>query len=66
MTADDTDNHTVWENITKAQACWGQLCQLLTHQGALQQVMGLFYKAMVQVALLYDAETWLLTQPLLC
>jgi len=28
--------------------------------------MGLFYKATVQAILLHGAETWALTQPLLC
>ncbi len=33
--------------------------------GAPQQVMSLFYKATVQAILLYSAEMWTLTQPLL-
>jgi len=65
MTADDTDDRAVRENITKARACWGQLCRLLTRQGASRRVMGLFYKATIQAVLLYGAETWSLTQPLL-
>jgi len=66
MTADDTDNRTVCENLSKAQARWGQLCQLLTRQGASPCVMGYFYKATVQAVLLFGAKTWSLTQPLLC
>ncbi len=65
MTADDTDDRAVRENITKARARWGQLCRLLTRQGASRRVMGLFYKATIQAVLLYGAETWSLTQPLL-
>jgi len=65
MTADDTDDCAVQENITKARAHWGQLCRLLTCQGASRWVMGLFYKATIQAVLLYGAETWSLVQPLL-
>ncbi len=30
MSLDDTDTVAVTQNIAKAQACWGHLCQLLT------------------------------------
>ncbi len=65
MTADDTDDRAVRENITKARTRWGQLCRLLTRQGASQQIMGQFYKATIQAVLLFGAETWSLTQPLI-
>jgi len=65
MTADDTDDRAVRENISKARARWGQLCRLLTRQGASTRVMGHFYKATVQAVLLFGAETWSLTKPLL-
>jgi len=65
MTADDTDDRAVSENISKARARWGQLCCLLTRQGASPSVMGYFYKATVQAVLLFGAKTWSLTQPLL-
>jgi len=66
MTADDSNAMAVSQNILKAQMRWGQLCQVLTQCGASRRVMGMFYKATVQAVLLFGAETWTLTQPLLC
>jgi len=65
MSSDDSDSMAVTQNIAKARARWGQLCRLLTRQGASRTAMGLFYKATVQAILLHGAETWALTQPLL-
>jgi len=66
MSLDDSDTMAVTQNIAKARARWGQLCRLLTRQGASCKAMGVFYKATVQAILLHGAETWVLTQPLLC
>jgi len=65
MSANDSNTMAVAQNITKARIWWGQLCQLLTQQGASRKAMGLFYKATVQAILLHGAKTWTLTQPLL-
>ena len=65
MSADDSDTMAVTQNIAKARARWGQLCRILTRQGASRRIMGLFYKATTQAVLLHGAETWALSQPLL-
>ena len=65
MSANDSDAMAVAQNLKKARQRWGQLCRLLTRKHANRCVMGLFYKATVQAVLLYGAETWNLTQPLL-
>ncbi len=65
MSANDSDAMAVTQNLKKARQRWGQLCRLLTRKHANRRVMGLFYKATVQAVLLYGAETWNLTQPLL-
>jgi len=65
LSANDSDVMAVSQNIVKARMRWGQLCHLLTRQGASRRVMGCFYKATVQSVLLFGAETWTLTQPLL-
>jgi len=65
MVEDDSDTMAVTQNILKARMRWGQLCRLLTRHGASRRIMGLFYKATIQSVLLYGAETWTLTQPLL-
>jgi len=65
MTSNDSDTMAVAQNILKARMRWGQLSRLLTRRGASMRIMGLFYKATVQSVLLYGAETWTLTKPLL-
>jgi len=65
MSANDSNATAVAQNLKKACQQWGQLCHLLTQKHANRHVMGLFYKATVQAVLLYGAETWTLTQPLL-
>jgi len=65
MSMDDSDTMAVSQNILKARVRWGQLSRLLTRRGASRKIMGLFYKATIQAVLLYGAETWTLTQPLL-
>ncbi len=65
MSADDSDTMAVTPNIAKACTWWGQLCRILTQQGASHRIMGLFYKATTQAVLLHGAKTWALSQPLL-
>jgi len=65
LSLDNSDTMAVAQNITKASAHLGQLCHLLTQQGASHWAMGLFYKDIVQAILQHGAETWTLTQPLL-
>ncbi len=42
MSANDSDTMAVTQNIAKACSRWGQLCCILTRQGASRQIMGLF------------------------
>jgi len=65
MSANDSDAMAVAQNLKKARQRWGQLCHLLTRKHANRCMMGLFYKATEQAVLLYGAETWNLTQPIL-
>jgi len=65
MSADDSNTMAVTQNIAKARTQWGQLCRILTRQGASRWIMGLFYKATTQAVLLHGAKMWALSQPLL-
>jgi len=65
MSADDSDTMAVTQNIAKVRSRWGQLCRILTRQGASCWIMGLFYKATTQAVLLHGAKTWALSQLLL-
>ena len=51
-------------NLQKARKRWGMVARVLTRQGATPQVMGYFYKAIVQAVLLYASETWVMTDRL--
>ena len=42
----------------KAQKCWGMVSHVLQCEGLLPKVAAMFYKAVVQVDLLYGAEMW--------
>jgi len=65
MLANDSDTMAVTQNIAKARTRWGQLCHILTQQGASCRIMGLFYLSTTQAVLLHGAKMWVLSQPLL-
>ena len=48
-------------NLRKARKSWMHMTVILSPEGADQKVSGLFFKAVVQVVLLFGAETWVLT-----
>ncbi len=49
----------------KACKCWAQIGKVLRSENASPQVCGYFYKAVVQVVLLFGSENWNLTPALL-
>ena len=64
LSANDDNLPAVLSNIQKAQQRWGQVAQLLVHEGASVKTMGYFYKAIVQAVLLYGSATWVVTERL--
>jgi hypothetical protein len=60
--ANDDDIGAIRHNIGKARRKWQMLSQLLIREGARPQIMGVFYKAVVQAVLLYGSETWVITK----
>ena len=55
--ADDYWPEVTW-NLTKAWAVWRRMTRILVRQGARPGVSGFFFKAVVQLVLLFGAETW--------
>ena len=61
MTAGDDDWPAVAGNLVKARKSWGRLTRILSREGADKRVSGNFFKAVVQLVLLFGAETWVVT-----
>ena len=57
----DDDWPAFHRNLTKARQKWGMIRRILAREGADPKVSGMFYKAVVQVVLLYGCETWNIT-----
>ena len=54
------DTHAVRKNLKKAMRYWARISRILWLENASAQLNGMFYKAMVQVFLLFRSETWCL------
>ena len=61
LTEGDDDWPAVAENLEKARKIWGRLQGILSREGATKQVLGNFFKVVVQQVLLFGAETWVVS-----
>eukprot|EP00956_Cyclotella_meneghiniana_P003690 scaffold4479_cov46-Cyclotella_meneghiniana.AAC.3 len=61
MSMDDNDIQAVRKNPSKARKSWRMLSRLLREENAEPRVCGMFYKAVIQLVLLYGSETSALT-----
>ena len=61
LTVLDNDWLEVMGNLWKAPKKWESLSRILVKKGADACMPGTFYKAVVQVVLLFGSETWVLT-----
>ena len=61
ISAADDDCPVVVRNLAQAQVLWQRLMKILSREGAAPRVSGFFFKAMVQLVLLFGAETWVVT-----
>ena len=61
-TLDQTDDDwpAVWLSIMRARSVWGRLGTLIIWKGAETKVSVMFYRAVIQLVLLFGADTWLL------
>ena len=55
---DDNDTQTVRGNLKKAHSDWVRLSRTIRAKNASPRVCGIFYKATVQLILLFGSETW--------
>ena len=56
----DDDWPDMRQNSMHASLVWGRLGALLRREGAYPRVAEMFYRAVVQVVLLYRSEMWVL------
>ena len=61
MTEGDDEWPVVTGNLVKARKNWGRMGIILSREGADKRVSGNFFKAVVQLVLLFGAETWVVT-----
>ena len=57
----DGDCLAVRRNIMRARSVWGRLWILIRREGGDPSVAEIFYRAVVQVILLYGSDTWVLS-----
>ena len=55
ISATDNDWPVVVRNLTKSRAVWRRLTSIISREGAAPQVSGFFFKAVVQLVLIFDA-----------
>ena len=62
LAQDDNDVRAVRSQIKKAWGIWARVGQVLQADNTLPKISAKFYKAVVQLVLLYGSETWNLTK----
>ena len=55
---DDDDTQAVRGNLAKVHQVWARISCVLRAENASARVCGMFYKATVQVVLLFGSENW--------
>ena len=61
LTAYDNNFTVVVNNLRNAQSKWERFSSIFGWEGFDARTAGTFYKAIVQVALLFELETWVMT-----
>ena len=59
LAADDMT--AVVKNLSRARKVWSRMSRILSREGAAPRVFRLFFKAVVQAVLLFEAEIWVVT-----
>ena len=54
----DDDWPEVIRNLMKARAVWRRMTRILRREGERPRLSEFFFKAVIQLVLLFDAETW--------
>ncbi len=58
----DNDTRAVWVNLKKAHSIWARLSCTIRAENAPPRVCSVFYKATLQLILLFGSKTWNLSQ----
>jgi hypothetical protein len=58
IAGDDTASQAMLSNLKKARGVWAWVLHVLRAENTSPRTCGMFYKATVQVVLLYGSETW--------
>ncbi|KAL7554889.1 hypothetical protein ACHAWF_018438, partial [Thalassiosira exigua] len=61
----DDNTQAVRANLGKARKSWAQVSRVLRGENVSPRVCGVFYRVIVQDALLYESKPWVLTSALL-
>ena len=59
--AADNDWSAVVRNLSRARAVWNGTAIILSREGVEPRVFGFFFKALVQVVLLFGSDFWVVT-----
>ena len=57
----DDDWMTVIRNILKARTVWWIMSKILSREGVRPRVSVFFFKSIIQLVLLFDADSWVVT-----
>ena len=60
MTSLDDDCPEIVGNMQKARKSYAHLSRILVREGVNTRVVGVFLKAVMQVVLIFGAETWVM------
>jgi hypothetical protein len=58
----NNDTQAVRNNLKKAQGIWARLSRMIRAENASPRVCGVFYKATIQMILLFGSEIWNLSR----
>jgi hypothetical protein len=61
LAMNDNDMSAVRANLKKARKCWTMFSRLLTGENMSPRVCEMFYRAVIQLVLLFGSESWVLT-----
>ena len=61
ISAVENDWTVVIQNLEKAREVWRMMMRILSREGTRPLVLGFLFKSVVQLVLLFGAETWAIT-----
>jgi hypothetical protein len=65
LTSRDNDWEAAYWNLKTAKQRWATISHILARESTSPQVSAFFYKAFIQMVLLYGSETWVISGEIL-